>query len=181
MPNPSDRQPAPAAVIVMGVSGCGKSTLGALLAEALGCPFLEGDAFHAPEAVAKMRGGQPLTDADRWPWLDRLAEAAAESLARHGVAVAACSALRGIYRERLRARIGGQVQFVLLDAAREQLLARMANRPGHFMPTSLLDSQLATLERPSPAESTLMLHCDLPPGTACATVLAHLGRPAVRA
>lgn len=181
MPSLPAGSPFPGAVIVMGVSGCGKSTLGALLAETLGCPFLEGDTFHAPEAVAKMRGGQPLTDADRWPWLDRLAAAVAESMARHGRAVAACSALRSVYRERLRARIGGPVQFVLLDADRAQLIARMSSRPGHFMPPSLLDSQLATLERPQPGESALVL-----PGSASPTglrdqVLAHLEVAALRA
>lgn len=162
------------AVIVMGVSGCGKSTLGALLADALGCPFLEGDSFHAPEAVAKMRGGQPLTDGDRWPWLDRLGGAVAETVAAQGMAVAACSSLRTAYRDRLRRRIGGPVQFVLLDAGREQLLARMRARPGHFMPPGLLDSQLATLERPGADEAVLTLAADSPPTALCATVLDHL-------
>ncbi|WP_026009037.1 MULTISPECIES: gluconokinase [unclassified Sphingomonas] len=162
------------AVIVMGVSGCGKSTLGALLADALGCPFLEGDAFHSEAAVAKMRGGQPLTDADRWPWLDRLGSAMAETVAAHGIAVGACSSLRIAYRERLRRRIGGPVQFVLLDAAREALLARMQARPGHFMPPGLLDSQLATLERPGAAEAALTLAADAPAPLLCDAVLAHL-------
>lgn len=181
MPTPPDRSTAPGAVIVMGVSGCGKSTLGALLADALGCPFLEGDSFHAAEAVAKMRGGAPLTDADRWPWLDRLAAAAAESIAAHGVAVAACSALRSSYRDRLRVGIGAPVRFVLLDAAREQLLARIAGRPGHFMPPSLLDSQLATLERPHSGEAALTLPSHVPPAALRDQVLAHLGRPPLRA
>lgn len=181
MPSLPAGSPIPGAVIVMGVSGCGKSTLGALLAEALGCPFLEGDSFHAPEAVAKMRGGAPLTDVDRWPWLDRLSTAIAESMTQHGRAVAACSALRHVYRERLRTRIGGRVQFVLLDADRAELIARLANRPGHFMPPSLLDSQLATLERPSPAESALILPGSASAGDLRDRVLAHLERVALRA
>lgn len=162
------------AVIVMGVSGCGKSTLGARLADALGCPFLEGDAFHSADAVAKMAGGQPLTDLDRWPWLDRLGSAAAESIAAHGIAVLACSALRTVYRDRLRRRIGQPVQFVLLDAGRDALLARMAARPGHFMPPGLLDSQLATLERPCASEGVLTLGADTPADALCAQVLGHL-------
>jgi len=138
----------PLAIIVMGVSGCGKTTLATLLAEALACPFLEGDHFHSPEAVAKMRSGQPLDDGDRWPWLERLAAAAAESIAEQGVAVLACSALRRCYRDRLRARIGHRTRFILLENSRAQLLARLSDRGGHFMPASLLDSQLATLEPP---------------------------------
>ena len=181
MPSLPAGSPIPGAVIVMGVSGCGKSTLGALLAAALGCPFLEGDSFHAPEAVAKMGRGVPLTDADRWPWLDRLSAAAAESMAQHGRAVAACSALRRVYRDRLRERIGRPVQFVLLNADRAQLLARMERRPGHFMPTSLLDSQLATLECPAPAESVLVLPAALPAAELRDRVLAHLEVRALRA
>ncbi|TGX56329.1 gluconokinase [Sphingomonas gei] len=132
----------------MGVSGCGKTTLGALLAEALHCPFLDGDDFHAPEAVAKMRSGQPLDDMDRWPWLERLGAATARAIAEHGAAVTACSALRRSYRDRLRATIGRPARFVLLDIPRAQLLQRLTDRGGHFMPATLLDSQLATLERP---------------------------------
>jgi gluconokinase len=151
------------AIIVMGVSGCGKSTLGALLAEALACPFLEGDDFHAREAVAKMRGGKPLTDEDRWPWLDRLGAATATASETHGAAVAACSALRESYRDRLRSAIGSQLRFVLLDTDRETLLARISNRPGHYMPATLLDSQLATLERPAPDAHMMILTTDAPP------------------
>lgn len=147
----------------MGVSGCGKSTLGALLAESLGCPFLEGDSFHSPEAVEKMRSGQPLTDEDRWPWLDRLGRATAETVEEHGVAVAACSALREVYRDRLRDAIGDNTRFVLLDNDRDLLLERLGNRPGHYMPPSLLDSQLSTLERPRPGEKILVLKTDVPP------------------
>jgi gluconokinase len=148
----------PFAVIVMGVSGSGKSTLGALLAQALHCPFLEGDDFHSPEAVAKMRGGEPLSDDDRWPWLDRIAAAAVVSIADNGVAVAACSALRKAYRDRLRAAIGAPVRFVLLENSREALLAQLNGRAGHFMPPALLDSQLATLERPVVGEDVLTLN-----------------------
>lgn len=163
---PPFAQPVPAspvAVIVMGVSGCGKSTLGALLAEALDCPFLEGDSFHSAEAIEKMRGGQPLTDEDRWPWLDRLGQALADAVVTHGVAVAACSALRKGYRDRLLTAVGGHARFILLDNSREELLARLKNRPGHYMPASLLDSQLETLEQPLGEEPAITLVTDAPP------------------
>ncbi|ATY34777.1 gluconokinase [Sphingomonas psychrotolerans] len=158
----------------MGVSGCGKSTLGTLLAEALGCPFLEGDDFHAREAVAKMRGGQPLTDEDRWPWLARLGEATARSAADHGMAVAACSALRRCYRDRLRTTIGLPVRFVLLENDRNRLLERLADRAAHFMPVSLLDSQLATLEPPLADEAAITLVTEDSPQALRDAVLARL-------
>jgi gluconokinase len=145
------------AIIVMGVSGCGKSTLGALLAEALDCVFLEGDAFHSPEAVEKMRAGRPLTDEDRWPWLDRLGAAADQAVEERGQAIVACSALRFVYRDRLRRAIGAPARFVLLEASRENLWARLESRPGHYMPASLLDSQLATLEAPLASEKAVVL------------------------
>ena len=141
-------RPKGLAIVTMGVSGCGKSTLGALLASRLDCAFLEGDTFHDEEAVAKMRAGHALTDDDRWPWLDRLGLAIKETLAAEGQVVAACSALRLRYRERLRAAIGASARFVLLDLGRDELERRMIQRAGHYMPPSLLDSQLATLERP---------------------------------
>lgn len=141
----------------MGVSGCGKSTLGALLAGALDCPFLEGDDFHDTEAVAKMRAGQPLADNDRWPWLDRLGAAIGESLTTQGGVVAACSALKRGYRERLRAAIGAPTRFIFLDAQPDELRRRLTQRAGHYMPASLLDSQLATLERPDSDEAILAL------------------------
>ena len=151
------------AVIVMGVSGCGKSTLGALLASALDCPFLEGDDFHDTQSVAKMRAGKPLVDDDRWPWLDRLGAAIGETVSTRGRVVAACSALRRGYRERLRKAIGGPVSFVLLDAESEELQRRLGERAGHYMPASLLASQLATLERPDADEAVMTLDAAAPP------------------
>ena len=147
----------PRAIIVMGVSGSGKSTLGAELARALGCRFLEGDSFHDEAAVAKMRAGIPLDDADRWPWLDRLGAGIREAALADGLTVAACSALKRCYRERLTAATGVPTAFILPDASREQLVERMNNRPGHYMPASLLDSQLATLEPPQAGEPVLVL------------------------
>jgi gluconokinase len=151
------------AVIVMGVSGCGKSTLGSLLGTALDASFLEGDDFHAPEAVAKMRAGQALTDDDRWPWLDRIGVAANAAITDRGRTVIACSALRAAYRARLRAAIAAPVRFILLENSRERLLARLAARADHYMPTSLLDSQLATLERPDEDEGAMILTTDADP------------------
>lgn len=165
---------SPLAVVVMGVSGCGKSTLGALLAKAFGCPFLEGDDYHSPQAVEKMRRGSPLTDEDRWPWLDRLAQASATTMKTHGVVVTACSALRLAYRDRLRARIGPPTRFILLENSRDQILARLNNRPGHYMPASLLDSQFATLERPSREENAMILSTDSQPGELLDRSLAWL-------
>jgi gluconokinase len=151
----------------MGVSGSGKSTLGALLARELDCPFLEGDDFHDTHAVAKMRAGQPLVDEDRWPWLDRLGQAIGEALTSQGRVVAACSALRRGYRERLRQAIGAPTRFVLLDASRDELLRRLTDRSGHYMPASLLDSQLATLERPEPDEGVFRLDAGAAPEALC--------------
>lgn len=142
----------PPVIIVMGVSGCGKSTYGAARAAAMGAAFVEGDALHGADNIAKLRAGQPLTDADRWPWLDRIAGAVNEALARGEHVVATCSALKRAYRDRLRARIGARVRFVLLDVAVDELRRRVAARAGHFMPPALLDSQLTTLEWPDADE-----------------------------
>lgn len=151
------RSVAPLAIVVMGVSGSGKSTLGAALASRLGCPFLEGDAFHSAANVAKMREGVALTDADRWPWLDQLGTAMGQAVRQGGVVVAACSALKRAYRERLAAATAEPIAFALLDAPLAELARRMGNRPGHYMPPSLLDSQLDTLERPGADEPALTL------------------------
>ena len=158
---------APTAVIVMGVSGSGKSTLGTMLAARLGCPFLEGDLFHDAAAIAKMRAGHPLTDEDRWPWLDRLGAAIGQAVTADGVCVAACSALKRSYRDRLMQAIGTRMRFVLLDVRRDELLRRLTNRPGHYMPPSLLESQLATLERPTDAEPMLTIDAALPVERLC--------------
>jgi gluconokinase len=153
-----------AAIVVMGVSGSGKSTLGAKLARRLGCPFLEGDAFHTDANVAKMRAGEPLGDAERWPWLDRLGAAIAAAVARDGQAVVACSALKRAYRDRLAEAAGVPLSFVMLDADREELDRRVRRRANHYMPASLLDSQLAVLERPGADEGALMLNARWPLG-----------------
>ncbi len=143
--------------IVMGVSGCGKSTFGAARARATGARFIEGDALHGADNLAKMASGMPLTDADRWPWLDRIAAAINREIALGACVVATCSALRRAYRDRLRTQIAAPVRFILLDVPLEELRRRMAQRMGHFMPPHLLDSQLATLEWPGPDEDVEVL------------------------
>lgn len=176
MKRPVANAGVPLAIVVMGVSGSGKSTLGALLARALHCPFLEGDDFHDEAAVAKMRAGHALVDDDRWPWLDRLGRALEQTAAENGCAVATCSALRRSYRERLIAAAGNGTRFVLLDNDRDELLRRLSDRPGHYMPPSLLDSQLDTLERPSSDEPILALSSSATPHDLCEAAVTWLQR-----
>jgi gluconokinase len=164
----------PRAIIIMGVSASGKSTLGVRLSEELGCPFLEGDLFHLPESVEKMRAGLPLTDEDRWPWLDRLVIGINEALARNGVVVATCSALKSSYRSRLRLGIAAPASFVLLDAGRDELARRLDERQGHYMPASLLASQLDALEPPRPGEPILVLDSTRAPDRLSAEALDWL-------
>jgi carbohydrate kinase (thermoresistant glucokinase family) len=162
----ADRSARPR-VVVMGVSGCGKSTVGQGLAERLGLPFVEGDTLHPPENVARMAAGIALTDEDRWPWLDRIARALAEAgdagqAGQTGGVVVACSALKRAYRDRLR-QAAPDLQLVHLRGSREVLAARLASRRGHYMPASLLDSQLRTLQPPEPDERAIELDVDAPP------------------
>lgn len=136
-------------IILMGVAGCGKSSVGQGLSARLGIPYRDGDDLHSPQAVGKMRSGIPLTDDDRWPWLDRVARV----LATEAPVIVGCSALKRAYRDRIRAGAGGPVRFVHLAGSRAVIAARMARRTGHYMPTSLLDSQFAALEPPGPEEA----------------------------
>jgi gluconokinase len=136
-------------IVVMGVSGAGKSTVGAALARRLGMPFVDADDLHPPANIEKMRAGIPLVDADRMPWLDLVGVALADASAP-GVVVA-CSALRRAYRERLR-EAAADVVFVALEGDPELLAERMGARPGHFMPATLLESQLAAYESPGANE-----------------------------
>ena len=150
------------AVIVMGVTSCGKTSVGEGLAKELNCPFIEGDRLHPVSNIAKMSAGTPLNDADRWPWLEIIGKAMkAECDKGHG-AVASCSALKKAYRQRLAEAAGRPITFIFLHGSRDLLAARMAMRKGHFMPTSLLDSQLATIEAPGPDEKALPLDVALP-------------------
>jgi gluconokinase len=164
----------------MGVSGSGKSTLGGVLARALDCPFLDGDDFHHAAAILKMSAGHPLADDDRWPWLDRLGRGIGQAMARDGSAVAACSALRRSYRDRLRAVIRTPIRFILLDTSPDELQRRLDHRIGHYMPASLLSSQLATLERPEADEAAITLTAEAPPEQLCGAALAWLKASASR-
>ena len=157
-------------VVIMGVAGCGKSSVGEGLAARLGVPYRDGDDLHTVEAVGKMRAGIPLTDDDRWPWLDRVAAV----LAAEAPVLVGCSALKRVYRDRIRAGAGGPVRFVHLAGSREVIAARMAARTGHYMPTSLLDSQFAALEAPGPEEA-LTVDIDQPLDAIIDAVLARLG------
>ncbi len=136
----------PPLVVVMGVAGAGKTTVGRGLAEALGVPFLDADDFHDAASVARMRAGEPLGDAEREPWLDRLGRELRRRAADTG-AVLACSALTDAYRRRLTAGLG-EVAFVLLTGSPEVIRRRLAARTGHFAGPALLPSQLATLQVP---------------------------------
>ena len=136
-------------VVLMGVAGSGKTRVGRALAESLGWPFHDADDFHPPANVARMAAGIPLTDDDRWPWLDRIVDALRQIGADGGNAVLACSALRQIYRDRI-AR-AGNVRFVYLKGDLATIAARLAVRSHKYMPASLLPSQFATLEEPADA------------------------------
>jgi gluconokinase len=143
----------PLRLIVMGVSGCGKSTMAGALSERLGLDMVDGDDLHLPESVAKMRSGIALQDTDRWPWLDRIGAYLARDLAQGRVV--ACSALRRIYRDRIREQ-AGDVCFIFLDGDFELIQKRMQQRVGHYMQPGLLDSQFRTLEKPQADETDII-------------------------
>lgn len=139
-------EPFCGAAVVMGVAGCGKSTIAKLLAVRLGARLIEGDSLHSAANIAKMSSGTPLTDEDRWPWLEKIGLA----LAGTDGAVAACSALKRVYRRTIARAAQRPVAFVFLKGDRALIESRMRQRTGHFMPASLLDSQFATLEELGP-------------------------------
>lgn len=161
-------------LVVMGVSGSGKSTVGARLAQRLGWDFADGDDFHPAANVAKMASGQPLSDADREPWLAAIAAWIDAELQAGRRGVITCSALKRQYRDKLR-RV--DVRFVYLRVARDELERRLTLRPHHFMPANLLDSQLAALEPPSADEAALTVDAD-DPEQSVETIVAALERSA---
>jgi gluconokinase len=145
--------------VIMGVSGSGKSLIGAMLATALDIEFVEGDGLHPADNVKRMAEGIALTDDNRRGWLTLIAERLRDAKRAGTGLVVSCSALKRIYRDLLRAVGAADVRFVFLTGSRELLAERMASRRGHFMPASLLDSQLAILEPPSPDEHAWV--CDI--------------------
>ncbi|MCG2630540.1 gluconokinase [Bradyrhizobium sp. WYCCWR 13023] len=150
---------APCALIVMGVSGSGKSTIAAALGDRLGWRFEDGDSFHPKSNVEKMRAGHPLTDEDRWPWLNAIADEIARACGKGEPIIIACSALKHTYREvLLRGR--DDVRFVFLKGTQELIADRLAHRKGHFMPPGLLTSQFNTLEPPEASEHVITASID---------------------
>jgi carbohydrate kinase (thermoresistant glucokinase family) len=172
---PDSAAPTPIILIVMGVSGSGKTTVAAMLAGRLHWRFQEGDALHPQANVDKMHHGVPLTDDDRWPWLDSIAALIDRWNAQGVSGVITCSALKRAYRDRLRA---GRtvVELIYLRGARELVSARITERMGHFMPTSLLDSQFATLEEPGDDEPVITVDIGGSPDQIVGAILSALQR-----
>lgn len=160
-------------VVVMGVSGCGKTTVSALLAATLGWRYREGDDLHPPENVEKMRGGTPLTDADRLPWLHKIAAEIGGWQARGEEGVLTCSALKRAYRDII---IGdrSEVALVYLKGSHDLIARRMAARHEHFMPTALLASQFATLQEPTSDERPIVIDVDGSPGEIADRIVREL-------
>lgn len=161
------------AVVVMGVAGSGKTSVGEEMGRRLGVRFRDADEFHPPANIAKMSSGIPLGDDDRWPWLDAIGKAIHD--AAPGRIIVACSALKRAYRDRIVKAAGVPVQFVFLDGSVDTLRKRIGARRGHFMPASLLDSQLATLERPTPDEAAITVMIERPVKAVVTEVLEKLG------
>jgi gluconokinase len=163
----------PLTIVVMGVSGCGKSTVGTRLARELGATFLDADDFHPPDNVERMRAGMALTDAERAPWLDALTARLLAAGAAEEKAVLACSALKRSYRDALR-RGAPALTLVHLTGSPALLAERVTARPGHYMPPTLLPSQLATLEPPAADERAITLDVAAPTGALVAAILKHV-------
>jgi gluconokinase len=159
--------------VVMGVSGSGKSLIGSRLARAMGVDFVEGDDLHSPQNIERMSSGIPLTDEDRAGWLHALSEKIHESSSRRSSLVMSCSALKRSYRDMLRGE-ADNVQFILLNGTFALIAERIAARGGaHFMSPSLLENQLATLEKPSPDEGAWVFDISLSPDEIITAVLAR--------
>jgi gluconokinase len=173
---PAARLQPPPCVVVMGVSGCGKSTLGQALAQSLSLRFVEGDDLHPPHNVALMAAGTPLTDDDRRDWLRALADVLRQAQTAGQGVVVSCSALKRAYRDTLREGAPG-LRLVFLHGPQPLLAQRLAGRQGHYMPVSLLQSQLDTLQPPQADEQALALSIEQPLPTQLAQALAALQAP----
>ncbi len=172
---PSRPPSEPARIIIaMGVSSSGKSTVGKAIGRRLHVPFLDGDGYHPAANKEKMRAGIPLTDEDRWPWLETLALALKEAAGQKGAAVGACSALKRSYRDFLTAKAGEPILFVFLQGSKEVIGKRIAARQHEYMPASLLDSQFATLEVPTPDENVITVSVEDPVETITTKVVKTL-------
>lgn len=174
--NGPDGRPHERIHIVMGVSGCGKSTVGRMLAERLGARFVDGDDLHPKANIDKMASGKPLDDSDRAPWLDRIGAVLSEEARLWGGAVGACSALKRRYRDRLIAAAGAPIRFIHLTGDMTLIAERMGARGGHFMPTSLLESQFAALEALAPEETAAAYDVGASPTEIVAQILATRAR-----
>jgi len=164
----------PVVLVVMGVSGCGKTTVAAILAGLLHWPFEEGDALHPQSNIEKMKAGRPLTDDDRAPWLEKVAAWVDERLDAGDNGIVTCSALKRSYRDIINRR-GSGVVFVYLAGSREVIAERLTARHGHFMPSTLLDSQFADLEEPSSEEPHIRVNVGPAPDVIAQAVLEALG------
>ena len=158
----------------MGVSGCGKTTVAAILASRLGWPFEEGDALHPQANIEKMAAGHPLTDADRWPWLAKVADWIDERLDAGENGLITCSALKRSYRDLINRRVSGLI-FVFLAGSKETIAARLAARHGHFMRASLLESQFADLEEPAADEPAIRVDIGPPAAEIVEQIMEDFG------
>ena len=163
-----------AAIVVMGVSGAGKSTVGRLIAARLDCPFRDADSFHPIANIEKMKGGQPLTDQDRWPWLRAIAAWIEQHRAARATCVVTCSALKKAYRDLVTDRQRTDVQLVYLKGDIALIEARLNARTGHFMPPALLRSQFDALEEPRANEHAITVSIDEAPEEIAETALRAL-------
>ncbi|TME43457.1 MAG: gluconokinase [Chloroflexi bacterium] len=164
----------PGVLVLMGVSGCGKTTVGAIVAGRLGWPIEEGDALHPQANIEKMAAGHPLTDADRWPWLAKVADWIQERLDAGENGLITCSALKRSYRDLIN-REGSGLTFVFLAGSKETIAARLAARHGHFMRSSMLDSQFADLEEPAGDEPAIRVDIGPPAAEIAELIIEDLG------
>lgn len=164
----------PLIIVLMGVSGCGKSTAGLGLSKSLAWPFRDADTFHPPANIAKMSRSVPLTDADRWPWLDAVGQWVDLRLQTGEPGIVSCSALKRVYRQHI---IGGRrgVRLVYLKGDLELIATRLKGRKNHFMPAALLRSQFEALEEPQAAERPIIVPVGMSPRRVVRTILDRLG------